>query len=211
MKVFARALFAAVIGVVYLPEPVAAYTYTFINSLDTYVQVRFCGIAHPRCWMFDGKNPSEQSEHVQVDNFGNLRVFHHASWIYEPSWIMPGQIASYIFEDFSIAVCIDLESMLISVGGGPYMAISPQHVDSDYLNRVTEKVSTIGDSVEKLGSAVGDNAEDTKTKIAGKVVGVIGEVLKPITGLYAVSACKSGRFVIGLDENGNLVMQTSDF
>lgn len=211
MKNIKKVMMVMVIGIACLSGSAEAYMYSFTNMLSKPIAVDFCGIARIDCKMFGAHSKQDQDAHVKIERYGKHLVrYQNAGWLHGPQTVEPGQTAEFNFQYGDVGYCIELNSIQISVDDGSFIPVTLQRAPNDYLASVIEKVQNTGDSVKNLGDAVG-SSDNPKAQVAGKAVSAIGGFLKPFADLYAVSACKDGRFVVGVDENGKLAVQTSDF
>lgn len=203
------ALISFITSIVCASAPTQAYMYSFTNAMKVPVRIDFCGIARIGCKMFGSHSQQDQNNHVQIENFGKMKRYQNAGWLYGPQLIAPGETAEFNFTGGDIGYCIELNSIQIQVNGGTFLHPKLQRAPNDYLNSVIENVDKVGQGVSKAGDAAGGSG-NPQAEIAGKAASAIGGLLKPFADLYAVSACKDGRFVVG-EIDGQVVVQTSDF
>lgn len=189
--------------------PTQAYMYSFTNATDHPIRVDFCGIARIGCKMFGSHSEKDQNDHVRIEDFGKMKRYQNAGWLYGPQAIQPGHTAEFNFTGWDVGYCIELNSIQVQVNGGSFIKPPLERVPNDYLNAVIENVDKVGQQVSQAGDAAGGSG-NPQAQVAGKAASALGGLLKPFAQLYAVSACKDGRFVV-VEMGGRVVIQTSDY
>lgn len=198
-----------IISLLCISGPTEAYMYSFTNTLPHPIRVDFCGIARINCKMFGSHSLQDQNKHVKIEDFGKKKRYQNAGWLYGPQTIQPGETAEFNFTGVDIGYCIELNSIEVQVNNGSFLKPQLQRVPNDYLNSVIESVGKVGDQISQTGEGI-EKSGDPRAQAAGQAASAIGGLLKPFAQLYAVSACKDARFVVG-EVNGHTVIQTSDF